>query len=138
MAMLIPAARAWGFAIVAVCFAIAALESGLLLNADAAVPGWDKPIHALCAFGVVLMLTPQRERRRLGLVAAIAAGIGWEVAQFLVEPFQGHAPAIYAIDTITDLLADAVGAVLATRFGTPSIIPEPARNADPRGAERKP
>jgi hypothetical protein len=138
MAMLIPAARAWGFAIVALCFAIAAVESGLLLNADAVVPGWDKPIHALCAFGVVLITTPRRERRRLGFVAAVAAGIGWEVVQFSVDPFQGHEPAIYAVDTITDLLADAVGAALAMRLGSRSVMPWLARNGDPRRAARKP
>lgn len=39
----------------------------------------------------------------------------WEAVQFWVDPYQGHAPAIYALDTVTDLAADVIGAVVALR-----------------------
>ena len=129
--------RARGFAIVALCFAIAAFESGLLVDADRALPGWDKPVHALCAFGVVLALEPRPGRRRLAAVAAIAIGIAWEAIQFFVDPFQGHEPALYAIDTLTDVLADALGAALAART-TRGISSGLERTAGRPAAERRP
>lgn len=119
--MPILAIRMWGFAIFAACIAIAAVESGLIVHVDAVLPGWDKPVHALCVFGLVLILTPQPRRRR-GVVAAIAAGIAWELAQFFFDPLQGHTPELWALDTATDLAADLAGAVLAMRAAPRPIM----------------
>ena len=98
---------------VALSFAVAFVESGVVLHADAVVPGWDKPVHALCGYGIVLALCPMPHRRQLGVVAAITLGLGWEVVQFFIDPYQGQTPAVYALDTVTDLAADLLGAVIA-------------------------
>src|SRR4026207_2000228 len=113
MAMVMTAPRRWGIAILAVSFAIALVESGVVLHADRAVPGWDKAIHALCAFGLVLALCPSRDRRRRGAIRAIAMGVAGEAAQFWIDPYQGHSVELYALDTFTDMAADVIGAVVA-------------------------
>lgn len=115
MTVAISRVRAWGFAIVATSFAVALVESGVVFHADALLPGWDKPVHAITAFGLVLAFCPARDGRRLGVVAAIAMGLAWEVVQFVIDPYQGHTAAMYALDTVTDLAADVFGAVLTLR-----------------------
>lgn len=114
MTVLIPTARAWGFAVVGGSFAVAIVESGVVFHADQVLPGWDKVIHALCAFGLVLALCPV-DRRGRAVLAVIAIGLGWEAAQFWIDPYQGHTVALYAVDTATDVMADVVGAVAAAR-----------------------
>lgn len=126
MAVVIPAARMWGFAIAAASFAVAIVESGVVFQADQVVPGWDKAIHALCAFGLVLVLCPSRDRRRRGVIAAIAMGMAWEVAQFWIDPYQGHSVALYAVDTVTDLAADVIGALAAVRPLTRTAASRPS------------
>lgn len=132
----IPAPRAVGLALIAVSFAVGAVESGLFLRADDAIPLWDKVIHAVCALGIVLVAAPKGARPRSAVAIALVAGSGWEVIQFAVDAFQGHSPQIYAIDTITDLAADAVGGVIALRSTAASVTRAPARAADRRPAER--
>src|SRR3954468_636718 len=109
MTVLIPTARACGAALVVASFTVAVVESGVLFHADQVIPGWDKAIHAACAFGLVLALAPTPDRRWRGVVAAIAIGLAWEAAQFWIDPLQGHTVALYAVDTATDLTADVIG-----------------------------
>jgi hypothetical protein len=133
MAVLIPAVRAWGFAVVGASFAVAVVESGVVFHADQVLPGWDKAIHALCAFGLVLALCPSPGGRRRAVVAVIATGLAWEAVQFLIDPYQGHTPAIYILDTATDLAADVIGAALALRpASAPTAAPRVTTRATPR------
>jgi hypothetical protein len=132
MTVLIPTARAWGAALVAASFTVAVVESGVLFHADQVIPGWDKAIHAACAFGLVLALSPTPDRRRRGIVAVIAIGLAWEAAQFWLDPLQGHTVALYAVDTVTDLTADVIGALAAARPLTRTAAPRPIRSATPR------
>ena len=131
----IPASRAVGIALIAASFAVGVVESGLFLRADDAIPLWDKAIHALCAAGVVLAVAP-RARTRVAVGVGLGAGFGWEVIQFAVDPFQGHAPLVYWIDTLTDLAADVVGALIALRWTAAPVTRVGATAADPRPAER--
>jgi len=132
MTVVTRAARMWGFAIVAASFAVAVVESGVVFHADDVLPGWDKAIHALCAFGIVLALAPARDQRRRGALAAIAIGLGWEVAQFWMDPYQGHTVALYAVDTVTDLTADVIGALAAVVPPTRTAASRPSASATPR------
>jgi hypothetical protein len=128
------ARRAVGIALVALTFAVAAIESGLTLHADLAIPLWDKPMHAMGAFGLTFIASPSPAWRRAALVAVLGTCVAWEVIQFVVEPFQGHAPLAYVLDTLGDLLSDVAGALFALR----AVGPTPgARVAGPRFAARR-
>jgi hypothetical protein len=122
--------RAIGIALIALTFAVAAVESGLALGADAALPLWDKPMHAVGAFALALAVTPTPRWRSSTLVAVVGVCVAWEVIQFIVDPYQGHAPLAYALDTLTDLAADVAGALVAFRRGGPPT--RDARDVDPR------
>ncbi len=115
-------------------FAIAAVESGFAFHVDDALPLWDKPVHALCAFGLMLMISPARRLRTAALVAVLGTGIAWEVVQFVVEPFQGQPPLRYAIDTLTDIIADILGTLYALRRSPWLARLALATSADPPSA----
>jgi len=132
----IPASRAVGIALIALSFAVGAVESGLFLRADDALPLWDKAIHALCALGIVLVVAPRGLSARSAVAIALGAGLVWEVIQFVIDPFQKHTPPIYAIDTLTDLAADVAGGLIALRWTAAAVTREAARAAGPRPAER--
>lgn len=92
-------------------FAAATAESRLALHADEHLPLWDKVVHAIAGLGLLLAIAPRTGRRAPAFAAVLGLGVAWEVAQFVIDPFQGKTPVPYAIDTVTDVLADAAGAV---------------------------
>jgi len=117
MAMRIRRGRRRGVALVLAMFTLALLESRLELHADQWLPLWDKPVHALTAAGLVLTVSPRRDRSGWTWLGIMALGIAWEIAQFEIQPFAGVAPIAWAVDTAGDLFADGAGAFVALAVG---------------------
>ena len=110
---------AWGSAALAAALNAAAYAASLY-----AIPGFDLALHALTIFALTLLLAAhmrgalpgaQRALAHVAILIAlgVALGTAWEIAEWLFDALTYGNAIRGKTDTMTDLLADTVGAALA-------------------------
>jgi hypothetical protein len=108
---------AWS-ALLAYSLVVCALHfGGLEYEIYTALPWWDLLTHSLSGIGVAAWLcllrpVPLHPGRVVALpLAVLAIGAGFEVYEYLFKDFYaGWTTTYYAVDTVVDLLLDALGA----------------------------